>query len=206
DAGAALWNAFFGDAATAKQRAGEALRLSQDREVAYGAAVALALAGDYSKSRAKADELDRRFPEDTSIRFNYVPSLRALIAAKTGKPSQAIEFLETARSSELGTPRSAMHGYFGALYPVYMRGLAYLAGGNGSKAVAEFQKILDHRGIVISDPIGSLAHLQLGRAYVMAGNNAKAKSNYQDFLELWKDADPDNPILKQAKDEYAKLQ
>jgi tetratricopeptide (TPR) repeat protein len=92
------------------------------------------------------------------------------------------------------------------LYPVYVRGEAYLAARKGSEAAAEFQKILDHRGIVLNEPIGALAHLQLGRAYTLSGDTAKAKAAYQDFLTLWKDADPDIPILKQAKAEYAKLQ
>jgi lipopolysaccharide biosynthesis regulator YciM len=105
----------------------------------------------------------------------------------------------------LGTPRSTIHGYFGALYPVYVRGLAYLAARQSTEAAAEFQKILDHRGIVVSDPIGALARLQLGRAFALSGDKTKAKMVYQDFLTLWKDADADIPILKQAKAEYAKL-
>ncbi len=107
---------------------------------------------------------------------------------------------------DLGTPPcAAPPGIFGMLYPVYVRGHAYLAAHQGAEAAAEFQKILDHRGIVISDPIGALAHLQLGRAFVMSGDRIKAKTAYQDFLNLWKDADPDIPILKQAKAEYARL-
>ena len=107
---------------------------------------------------------------------------------------------------ELGAPHSTIHGFFGALYPVYVRGEAYLAAHHGAEAATEFQKILDHRGIVVSDPIGALAHLQLGRAFALSGDKIKAKTAYQDFLTLWKDADPDIPILKQARTEYAKLQ
>ena len=103
-------------------------------------------------------------------------------------------------------PRSSIHGLFGALYPVYMRGEAYLAAHQAAEAAVEFQKILDHRGIVVSDPIGALARLQLGRALALSRDNTKAKAAYQDFLTLWKDADPDIPILKQAKAEYANLQ
>src|SRR5690242_18621955 len=114
-----------------------------------------------------------------------------------------MQALERARPYELGTPRSNLQGFFGALYPVCVRGEAYLAAHQGAAAVAEFQKILDHRGIVISDVIGALAYLQLGRAYATAGDNAKAQAAYQTFLNLWKDADPDIPILKQAKAEYA---
>jgi hypothetical protein len=122
-----------------------------------------------------------------------------------GDPLKAIESLQIAAPFELGTQRSTFHGNFGALYPVYMRGNAYLANHQGNQAIAEFQKVLGHRGIVVSDPIGALARLQLGRAYALNGDNAKAKAAYQDFLVLWHDADPDNPILKIAKAEYAKL-
>ena len=103
-------------------------------------------------------------------------------------------------------PGTAFFAKFGGLYPAYVRGEAYLAAGHGAEAAAEFQKVLNHRGIVLADPIGALVHLQLGRAYIVSGDMAKAKNAYQDFLTLWKDADPDIPILKQAKAEYAKLQ
>jgi len=106
---------------------------------------------------------------------------------------------------ELATPRSNLQGFFGALYPVYVRGQAYLSAHQGTQAAAEFQKIVDHRGVVASDPIGALARLQLGRSYVLSEDTAKAKSAYQDFLMLWKDADSEIPILKQAKTEYAQL-
>ena len=114
--------------------------------------------------------------------------------------------LQIAAPYDLGAPRSSYHGIFGPLYPVYFRGQAFLAAHQGAQAAAEFQKILDHRGIVVSDPIGALARLQLGRAFVLLGDKAKAKTAYQDFLTLWKNADPDIPVLKQAKQEYARLQ
>ena len=114
--------------------------------------------------------------------------------------------LQVAVPYELGRPRSSVHGFFGAFYPVYVRGEGYLALHQGAEAATEFQKILDHRGIVVSDPVGALARLQLGRALTMSGDKSKAKTAYQDFLTLWKDADPDIPILKQAKAEYATLQ
>jgi tetratricopeptide (TPR) repeat protein len=122
--------------------------------------------------------------------------------------SKAIELLQTAISYEGGTPIEGGSEFLlgaGSLYPAYARGLAYLASHHGAEAAEEFQKILDHRGIVISDPIGALAHLQLGRAYALSGDETKAKSAYQDFLTLWKNADPDVPIFQQAKAEYAKL-
>jgi hypothetical protein len=135
-----------------------------------------------------------------------VPAIRALLALNHGEPANAIELLQIAIPYELGIPRSSIHGFFGALYPIYVRGVGYLAAHQGTEAAAEFQKILDHRGIVVSDPIGALAHLQLGRAFVLSGDKTSAKPAYQDFLKLWKDADPAIPILKQAKAEYAKLQ
>ena len=200
---AALQEAFFGNAPEAIRSATAALVLSKDREVDYGAAFALTLAGDSSRAQTLVDDLEKRFGEDTSVRFNYLPALRALL--NLGEPAKAIDLLQIAIPYELGTPRCTIHGYYGALYPVYVRGLAYLAARQGTQATAEFQKILDHRGIVASDPIGALAHLQLGRALVITGDKAKAKAAYQDFLTLWKDADPGLPILKQAKAEYALL-
>ena len=183
-----------------------ALEFSKDREVEYGAALALALSGDFSQPRALADDLERRFPENTSIRFSYLPVLRARLALNHGEASKAFELLQVAVPHELGVTLSSVSGLFGALYPVYVRGEAYLAARQGAEAAAEFQKILDHRGIVVSDPIGALAHLQLGRAWALSGDKTKAKTAYQDFLTLWKDADPDIPILKEAKAEYARLQ
>jgi serine/threonine protein kinase/tetratricopeptide (TPR) repeat protein len=205
DVGPALWEAFFGNAPEARRSAMAPLEHSKELYVEYGAALALALAGDSSRSKALENDLERRFPEDTSIRSSYLPALRARLALNHGEPAKAIELLQIAVPYELGEPRSAIHGNFGALYPVYVRGEAYLATHQGAEAAAEFQKILDHRGIVISDPIGALAHLQLGRAFVLSGGTAKAKAAYQDFLTLWKDADPDIPILKQAKTEYSML-
>lgn len=203
--GAALWEGFFGDTSAAKQDATAALALSNDRGVEYGAALTLALAGDSARAQALADDLAKRFPEDTSVRSSYLPTLYARLALNRGDPAAAIESLESAAPYELGTPRSALHANFGALYPVYERGEAYLAIRRGAEAAVEFQKILDHRGIAGSDPIGALAHLQLARAYVLAGDLVRAKSAYQNFLALWRNADPDTPVLKQARAEYAKL-
>jgi len=206
ETGAALREAFFGNAAVAKQRASGAYKLAQDREVQYGTALAFALAGNSSDAQRLADGLEKHFPEDTSVKFSYLPVLRASLALNHHQPSKAIELLEGAAPYELGTPRSNLQGFFGALYPVYVRGEAYLAAGRGTEAIAEFQKIIEHRGIVISDVIGALALLQMGRAYAIAGEKAKAKASYQDFFTLWNNADPDTPILQQAKFEFAKLQ
>jgi hypothetical protein len=173
--------------------------------VEYGAAFALALAGDSSRSEELANDLEKRFPEDTSVRFNYLPTLRALFALNRGDSANAIELLQVAVPYELAIPGIAFFGFFGGLYPAYVRGGALLAGRQGARAATEFQKILDRRGIVFGDPVGAMARLQLGRAFALSGDKTKAKTAYQDFLTLWKDADPDIPILRQAKAEYARL-
>jgi eukaryotic-like serine/threonine-protein kinase len=204
EAGAAIREAMVGFAPEAKKRSTTALALSRDRETEYGAALALALSGYAQRAQELAEDLEKRFPEDTAVRFSYVPVLRAQLALHRD-PAEAFELLQSATPYELGTPRCAVHGLYGALYPIYVRGEAYLAQGRGGEAAAEFQRILDHRSVVISDPIGALAHLQLCRAYAVSGEVTKAKSACQNFLTLWKDADPDIPILKQAKTEYARL-
>ena len=205
ESGASVREAFFGNAPEARRSAIAALNLSKNRDVEYGAALALALLGDSGRSQTLANDLEKRFPEDTAVRFSYLPTLRSLLALNRGEPAKAIELLAIAVPYEMGVPPSSVIGFFGALYPVYARGLGYLAAHQSAEAAAEFQKILDHRGIVISDPIGALAHLQIGRAFAMSGDKVKAKVAYQDFFTLWKDADPDIPILIQAKVEFAKL-
>jgi eukaryotic-like serine/threonine-protein kinase len=203
---AALWEAFFGNAPLAKRMAKDALALAENREVRYGAALALAMSSDASQAQSLANDLERDFPEDTSVRFFYLPSVRASLALNHGDPSKAIEFLQIAAPYDLGMPRSATFAYFGALYPAYLRGQAYLAAHQGAEAAREFQKIVDHRGITVGDAFGELAHLGLARAYAVSGETANARKKYQDFLTLWKDADSEIPILKQAQAEYAKLQ
>ena len=197
-----LREALFGNADEARRRSALATQRSAGRDVQYGAALALEYVGDDGRAQTLADDLGKRFPEDTVVQFNYLPTLRAKRAVSKGNASEAIESLRAAAPNELGQV-----GFYtwGALYPVFVRGEAYLAAHQGNEAAAEFQKILDHRGIVVNEPIGVLAHLQLGRAYAMTGDSTKAKAAYKDFLTLWKDADPDIPILKEAKAEYAKL-
>ena len=203
---AALWEAFFGNAPRAKRAAKDALALAKNREVRYGAALALAMSGDASQAQSLTNDLERDFPEDTSVRFNYLPAVHATLALDHGDSSKAIELLQVAVPYELSSPRSATFAYFGALYPVYVRGQAYLAARQGAEAAREFQKIVDHRGIVIGDAFGVLAHLGMARAYALQGDTAKARKKYQDFFTVWKDADSEIPILKKAKVEYAKLQ
>ena len=204
EAAAALREALVGNSEEAKRRIAQALRLSSGREVLFGAALTLSFAGDTVRARLLADDLAKRFPDDTIVRFNYLPTLRAQLALNRKSASQSVEALRTAIPYELGLPTATV--FAPALYPVYVRGIAFLNLNQGNEAAIEFQKILDHSGVVGSEPIGSLVHLQLGRAYAMSGDAAKARAAYQDFLTLWKDADPDIPILKQAKAECAKLQ
>ena len=204
--GAAVWEAFFGNTASARRNAMEALQLSKGRDVEYGAAFALATTGDSAQAQRLADDLDKRFPEDTCVRFTYLPVVRARLSLNHGDPAQAIERLQVALPYDLAMPGVAYYAFFGGLYPAYVRGEAYLAARKGVEAAGEFQKILDHPGVVFGDPVGALAHLQLGRAFALTGEKAKARSAYQDFLTLWKDADPSIPILQQAKAEFGRLQ
>jgi tetratricopeptide (TPR) repeat protein len=201
----AVCEAHFGNLTAARTRARAALELAKGRDVIYAAAFALALSGDSVESQRLAADLEKRFPEDTTAQFGYLPTLHALSALAHRAPLDAVERLQIAFPYEFALPGTGFFAKFGGLYPVYIRGEAYLAAGHGPEAAAEFQKVLNHRGIVSADPVGALAHLQLGRAYVVSGDVSTAKSAYQDFLTLWKDADADIPVLKQAKSEYAKL-
>jgi hypothetical protein len=196
-ASAALREALFGNPAEARQRAADALDLSNGAAVRFLATLALASAGDAVRAGTLADDLSNGFPAHTIVQFYYLPTIRAQLALSRNDPSKPIEALQTAAPYELSSA--------GKLYPVYVRGESYLAAHQANKAAAEFQRILDHRGIVVNAPIGALAHLGLGRAYALSGEKTKANIAYQDFLTLWKDADPDIPILKQAKAEYVTL-
>ncbi len=195
----------FGNAPAAKERARAALKLANDRDVAYASALALALAGDSAGSQRLAGDLDRRFPEDTPVQFEYLPILRATFALAHQRPSAAVEHLQRSLPYDFALPGTAFFAKFGGLYPPYVRGRAFLELHKGREAVVEFEKILNHRGIVSADPIGSLAHLQLGRAYVVSGEKARARNAYRDFLALWKNADAELPVLRQARAEYAAL-
>jgi eukaryotic-like serine/threonine-protein kinase len=199
-----LREAVFGNVGEARRRANLAVGRSAGRDVQYGAALAFAYAGDDRRAQALAEDLGKTYPEATIVQFNYLPALRAKLAIHRGNPSDAIEILRAASPYELGQTTSSIFGWT-ALYPVFVRGEAYLAAHQGAEAATEFQKILDHRGIVLNEPIGALAHLQIARAYAMQGDSAKAQAAYQDFLALWKDADSNIPILIAAKTEYANL-
>jgi TolB-like protein/Tfp pilus assembly protein PilF len=202
EAQAGLREALFGNSVQGRERASAALHLSTGRDVQFLAALALAVAGDATRAQALTDDFNKRFPEDTVVRFLCLPSIRAQLALVHRDALRAIDLLQSAFHYELG---EVGFGKELALYPVYMRGEAYRASGQGGEAVREFQKILDHRGVVLYEPIGALAHLQIGRAYTLQGDAPKARTAYQDFFALWKDADSDIPILREAKAEYARL-
>jgi len=199
-----LRESLFGNADEARRYSALAMGRSTGRDVQYASALALAYAGDDRRAQEVTGDWGKRFPEATIVQFNYLPTLHAKLAVSRGNASEAIEILRAATPYELGATTSSVYGWT-ALYPVFVRGEAYLAAHQGSEAAAEFQKILDHRGIVLNEPIGALAHLGLARAYVLQGDTAKARAAYDDFLTLWKDADADIPVLIAAKAEYAKL-
>jgi eukaryotic-like serine/threonine-protein kinase len=200
-----LREALFGNTGEARRRASLAAARSDGVDVYYASALALAFAGDTGRAQGLTEDLSKRFPEATTVLFDYLPTVRAKLALNRGDASEALDTLRAALPYELGETTFSGGYAWNGLYPVFVRGEAYLAARQGSEAAAEFQKILDHRGVVWNSPIGALAHVQLGRAYAIQGDTAKARAAYQDFLALWKDADPDIPVLGQAKAEYAKL-
>jgi len=196
---AGLREALFGNLAEARTLAASAIAAPTGRTVLHTVALSMAIAGDERRAQSLVDELARRYPDDTLLQFNFLPTIRAQIALNHHNPLMAIELLQSAGPYDLSG------GRWGFLGPVYVRGEAYLMAHKGAEAAAEFQKILDHSGLVANSPSGALAHFQLGRAYALMGDNAKAKNEYREFLTLWKDADSDIPILQQAKVEYARL-
>src|SRR5271169_3473276 len=178
----------------ARADADAAVKLAPTRDVRVAAALALARAGNTAAAEKLAAELDKTFPLDTLIQRYWLPTIRAAVALQRKDPNRAIKLLKVATAIELGDQ--------GDLLPVYLRGEAYLMLHDGNRAAAEFQKFIDHCGVVENFPWGALARLGRARAYALSGDSPKAKSAYKDFLTLWKDADPDVPILKQAKAEY----
>jgi serine/threonine protein kinase len=209
---AALREAEFGNLGSARQNALAALALAPGIDIRSVAALALARAGDAAQAQKLADGLDKDFPQNTVVQGYWLPSIRAAIELNAKNNAKAAEILKTAAPYELGQCQPFQ---LGMMYPVYLRGQAYLLAHQANEAAAEFQKIIDHRGIVLNFPLGALAHLGLARAYSLQAQSAqgtdadaahtKARTAYQDFLALWKDADPDIPVLIAAKSEYAKL-
>jgi eukaryotic-like serine/threonine-protein kinase len=209
ETGVAFWEALYGNAVAAKRAAADVLEIAKGRHVTYGAALALAIAGERSRAQTMGDDLDRRFPEDTSVQFSYLPALRAWFALSANDPSRAIELLRPAAKYEFAQPgisfQGAGGGAFGAMFPTYLRGQSYLALHQGAQAAAEFQKLVAHPGVILEDPVGALARLQLARAWRMAGDVSKARAAYEDVLAIWKDADADFNLPKEARAEYAAL-
>ena len=203
-ANAALEQAAYGNAREARQSAAEALKLAPASQgVEVEVVLAFAMAGDTARARSLAQDLEKRFPLDTQMQSLWLPTIQAQLELDRKNPVPALNALQAASPIELG--QISFVNNISCLYHVYVRGEAYLAAGQGGPAAAEFQKLLDHSGIVWNCWTGALAHLGLARSYAIQGDTAKAKAAYQDFLTLWKDADPDIPIFIAAKTEYAKM-
>jgi len=203
---AAVSQARAGKFNQARRDAQAALDLSHGRDISYAAAIAFALSEDDVRARELTDRLAQHFPEDTIVQHNYLPILRGLLALNAGNPRKALDELEVSRLYDLALPGTHIFGYFGGLYSLDARGKAYLAAGQPAQARAEFQKILDNRGIAMADPVSSFANLELARAYRQAGDVSQARASYQRFLELWKGADGDLKPLAGARSELAALQ
>jgi eukaryotic-like serine/threonine-protein kinase len=199
---AAFLEALFGNFSEARKAAKGAVGVTTDRELEGEAAIVWALSGDVAQAQKLADDLSKRFPGATYVRFGSLPAVRGILAIRRGNAQEGIENLRAISSHELIYP---INPVVFPMVPVYVSSEAYLEAHRGAEAAAEFRVIVDNAGLVFNGPIGALAHLGLGRAYTLEGDRAKARAAYQDFLALWKDADPNIPILKQAEAEYAKL-
>jgi predicted Zn-dependent protease len=202
-ANAALREAEFGNASSARQDAIAALALIPGKDVRCVAALAMARAAENAQAQKLADGLNKDFPKDTIVQGYWLPAVRAAITLNAKNGADAVETLRAATPYELAQNEPFQ---VGMLYPIYLRGQAYLLEHQDREAAAEFERIIDHRGIVLNFPLGALAHLGRARAYALQGDTAKAHTAYLDFFTLWKDADPDIPVLQQAKAEYAKAQ
>jgi eukaryotic-like serine/threonine-protein kinase len=202
----AVREALYGNAAAAREKATAALALGKGHEVDYAAAFALAVSGDVAQARALADGLARDYPEDTSVQFMYLPTLRALFALDAGDAAAAVQLLQTVSRFDLAMGGIGFRAHFGKLYPIYVRGLAYLAAQQPKEAAAEFQRIVDHRSIVLVDPIDALARLQPARALSLAGDTVKARSAYDELLARWGNADTDVALVDEARAERARVQ
>jgi tetratricopeptide (TPR) repeat protein len=201
----AVWSALFGLREEGQGSAAAALALHRSRDADYGPALAFAVLHQSAPAHKIVLDLEQRYREDTSVQFSYLPALRALEALNRGDAAKALELTQVAAPYDLAVPGTAFYSgaFFGAMYPVYVRGLAYSRLGRHREAAAEFQKILDHPGLTLNDPIGPMARLQLARALSASGERAHSAAAYKDLLALWKDADPDIPVVQQARAEAA---
>ena len=199
----AVWNAFYGDPVTARRTADAALEAFDGREVDYAAGFALGLSGDAARAEELAAKLNKAHPEDTQVQATYVPTLRALAALARNDPRTAIDLLESNRPYEFGIPPLAFIHFYGNMYPLYVRGLAFLKMNRGKEAVAEFNRLLEHPGLYIGDPVEAATRFQLARAWALAGDPGEAEKSSRDFLALWANASPDLPLFKQAKADAA---
>jgi tetratricopeptide (TPR) repeat protein len=214
-AASALREATYGNVAEARRAATSALELTRGRDEQYLVGLALAMVGETTSAQSLADDLAKEYPRDTIVRFNYLPTLhgqillgKSMMTPSDAAPAKdtarkAVEELQVATPYEFGTPGNGAFTIGG--YPIYVRGAAYLQAGQGTEAVTEFQKIVEHPGVTLSESIGALAYLGLARAYALSGDASKAKAAYANFFQLWKVADTDLPILKAARAEYGKL-
>jgi tetratricopeptide (TPR) repeat protein len=216
-ANAAVQQAAYGDVAEAKRSAAQALKLAPASQgVQSEAGLAFAIVGDTASAVALAQDLGKRFPMDTQMNSLWLPAIRAQSELARKNPTHALNALEATTSGSVEFGAIAFVNNISCLYPTFIRGEAYLALGQASAAAAEFQKIIDHSAIVWNCWTGALAHLGVARANALQSRTSqgadadaarvRALAAYKDFLTLWKDADPDVPILKEAKTEYAKLQ
>ncbi len=205
ESGVAVREVLYGNSNYALKTAVALNTASMNPAIEYSAAFVRAAVGTIPQAAEAIDDLHRRFPKNTAVHVSYLPVIRAMIATREHDSARAIESLRAAEEYDLGSFGYISMGFTGTMYTAWTRGQVYLAANEGQKAVAEFQKIVDHPGLVGEDPIGALAPLQIGRSWANAGDKVKAKAEYQKFLTLWKDADPDIPVLQQAKAEYAHL-
>lgn len=205
EAAAAIWEALYGNSSAAQVRGKTALQISNGRDTEYAVALAAGLAGDLSRAQELSNDLQKRFPEDTSVIFNYVPALRGMSALRRGASAEAIEDLQAAAPCEQCASGIVFNYFFGNFYPVYTRGKVLLAAGHPTEAAAEFRTIITHRGLLMFDPLDAIAHLELARAYSKMGEATKAKATYAELLSIWKDTDRDLPVVEQARAEFAKL-
>lgn len=195
-AASATWNAFYGNGEAARLNAEASLKTFGGRDSSYAAGFALGLAGKASVATSLADQLNKAHPEDTQVQATYIPTLRALAALAGNNPQAAVELLEANRRYEFGIPPLAFNHFYGNMYPIYVRGLAYLALGRGAEAAGEFRRLLAHPGLVLGDPVSAAARRQLARAL-------GTRAGYEEFLGWWQDADVGIPMLRAARAEAA---